>query len=253
MTSDTLKEHHLYPPLKAWLEAQGWRVRGEVGRCDIAAERNGALIVVELKLRPSLTLLAQAAERQRCADSVYAALPRISSRGRHPAGEGFRRLLRRLGIGLIIVTFLKTKTRVEVVLHPAGEDRPPRHRPRRKAALIREIAGRDLDLTPGGLPGGAKRISAYRQRCVQLAVLLSELGPNSPARLKQLGAHQDAGAMLARNLYGWFERVHRGLYRIHPAGEAALKELSELADFYRESRASRESDRLLPVPEGRID
>ena len=252
MTSDALKEHHLYPPLKAWLEAQGWRVRGEVGRCDIAAERNGNLIAVELKLRPSLTLLAQAAERQRYADSVYAALPRISSRGRHPAGPGFRRLLRRLGIGLIIVTFLKTKTRVEVVLHPAGQDRPPNRRPGRKAALIREIAGRDLDLTPGGLPGG-RRISAYRQRCVRLAVLLSELGPSSPARLKQLGAHQDAGAMLARNLYGWFERVRRGLYRIHPAGEAALEELSELADFYRASRASRESDRLLPIPEGRID
>lgn len=235
MIADAPKETDIYPPVKTWLEAQGWRVRGEVGKCDLAAQKDGALIAVELKLRPSLALLAQAAERQRYADSVYVALPRFPGRGRSPGAAGLRRLLIRLGIGLIIVTFLKTKTRVEVALHPqpADSSRPARRLPKRKAALIREIAGRDMDLTPGGTPGGRRRITAYRQRCVHLAVLLSELGPSSPAQLKRQGAHPDAGTILARNLYGWFDRVRRGVYRIHPAGEAGLKELSELADFYR--------------------
>lgn len=34
-----MKETDLYPPLKTWLEAQGYVVRGEVGRCDLAAEK----------------------------------------------------------------------------------------------------------------------------------------------------------------------------------------------------------------------
>ena len=235
VNSDTLKETDLYPPLKAWLKTQGYRVRGEVGRCDLAAEKDGELIAMELKLRPSLALLAQATERQEYADSVYVVLPVLSDRRRSPASRGFCRLLRRLGLGLVVVTFLKTKARVEVVMHPDPGEGMPRRRPKTKAALLREIAGRDLDLTPGGLAGSRTRVSAYRQRCVRVAVLLGQLGPSSPAELKKRGAHGDTGRILSRNLYGWFERIRRGSYRLHPAGKIALEELSELAALYRGS------------------
>ncbi|MDT8298878.1 MAG: DUF2161 family putative PD-(D/E)XK-type phosphodiesterase, partial [Spirochaetaceae bacterium] len=183
-------ETDLYPPLKAWLETQGYLVRGEVGRCDIAAEKDGELIVVELKLKPSLVLLSQAVERQEYADGVYIALPTTPERPNPPAARGLRRLLRRLGIGLVLVRFLKTRIRVEVAMHPGAGI--PRRRPGRKAALIREIAGRDLDLTPGGGAGGAQKVTAYRHRCVRLAAWLSELGEASPARLRQLGAPEDS-------------------------------------------------------------
>jgi len=223
--------------LKTWLEAQGYAVRGEVGRCDLAAEKEGELIAVELKLRPSLALLAQAAERQEYADAVYVALPATGDRRRPPASRDFRRLLSRLGIGLLLVTFLKTKTKVEVLMHPRGADAPahgrsPRKRPKRKAAMLREITGRSLDLTPGGLPGGRGRITAYRQRAFRLAAWLTELGEASPAELRRLGAPDDAGVILSRNLYGWFERRRRGVYTLHSAGQAALEEIPELAAVY---------------------
>jgi hypothetical protein len=225
-------ETDLYPPLKAWLETQGYIVRGEVGRCDIAAEKDGELIVVELKLKPSLVLLSQAAERQEYADGVYIALPTTPERPNPPAGRGLRRLLRRLGIGLVLVRFLKTRIRVEVAMHPGPHEGVPRRRPGRKAALIREIAGRDLDLTPGGGAGGTQKVTAYRHRCIRLAVWLSELGEASPARLRQLGAPDDCGTLLSKNLHGWFERVRRGTYRLHPAGRDALDQLPELTALY---------------------
>ena len=255
-----MKETDLYPPLKAWLELQGYVVRGEVGRCDLAAARDDELIAVELKVRPSLALLAQAAERQEYADSVYVALPATADRRRPPASRDFRRLLGRLGIGLLLVTFLKTKTKVEVLMHPrqaagegcgpvpidrggdgdgrfAADDRaaflPPRRRPKKKAALLREISGRDMDLTPGGLPGGAGRVTAYRQRAVRLAVWLGELGETKPAELVRLGAPADAGVILQKNLYGWFERVRRGVYRLHPSGRTALRDVPELEALFR--------------------
>ena len=226
MISKGQRETSLYPPLKAWLETQGYLVRGEVGRCDLAAEKDGELIAIELKLRPSLILLSQAAERQEYTDAVYIALPG------GPVSKGFRRLLRRLGIGLIFVTFLRAKTKVEVAMHPGPGDGTPRHRSKKKTALLREIAGRDLDLTPGGLAGGKTRISSYRQQSIRLSVWLAELGTASPAQLVKLGAREDASRILSRNVYGWFERVRRGIYRLHPAGHLALRDVPELWALY---------------------
>ena len=227
-----LKETDLYPPLKAWLENQGYTVRGEVGRCDIAAEREDELIAVELKLRASLALLAQAAERQEYADAVYVALPATAEKPRPPASRDFRRLLRRLGIGLLLVTFMKRSVRVEVLAHPGPGEGAPRRRPMRRDAMLREIRGRDLDLTPGGLAGGRKRVSAYRQRCLRLAAWLLEIGEASPARLRSIGAPDDAGTLLGRNLYGWFERIRHGVYRLHPSGAEALEDVPELKELY---------------------
>jgi len=227
-----MKETQLYPPLKSWLEAQGYTVRGEVGRCDLAAEKDGRLIAIELKLRPSLVLLAQAAERQEYADSVYVALPATSGKPRPPGSRSLRRLLSRLGIGLILITFMKKKTRVDILIHPDSGTIPPRNRPKKKIAILREIAGRDIDMTPGGLIGGKPRVSAYRQRAIRLAVWLSVLDEASPARLKEIGAPDDAGIILSRNLYGWFERVQRGVYRLHKAGKTALNDVKELETLY---------------------
>jgi hypothetical protein len=240
MTPDPPRqETQLYPPLKSWLEGQGYLVRGEVGRCDIAAEKNGDLIAVELKLRPSMALLAQAVERQEYADSVYVALPATGKRPRPPASRDFRRLLRRLGVGLVLVTFLKNKTRVEILMHPGPGTGTARKRPKKKLTILREISGRDMDLTPGGLAGGKKRVTAYRQRALRLAAWLSVLGEASPGSLAKLGAPEDTGTVLSRNLYGWFERVKRGIYRLHPAGFEALEEVPELAESYREQLAER--------------
>jgi hypothetical protein len=33
----------------------------------------------------------------------------------------------------------------------------------------------------------------------------------------------DAGKILLHNVYGWFERAERGIYRLTEAGHAALK------------------------------
>ncbi len=226
-----MQETDLYPPLKTWLEAQGYLVRGEVGRCDLAARKNDELIVVEMKIRASMALLAQAVERQEYADAVYIALPASPERRHPPNFRNLNRLLSRLGIGLILVTFLKTRSTVEVLRHPA--DSGIRHRPKKKAAILREISGRHLDLTPGGLAGAGQRISSYRQRAIRLATWLSELGESSAAELRRRGAPDDCGAILSRNLYGWIIRVNRGRYTIHPCGLQAIEEVPELRGIFR--------------------
>ena len=52
-----MKEADLYPPLKAFLEAQGYEVKAEIGACDIMALRAGdPPLVVEMKLSYNLSL-----------------------------------------------------------------------------------------------------------------------------------------------------------------------------------------------------
>ena len=55
-----LLETDLYEPIRDYLVAQGYTVRGEVHDCDVTATKGEELIVVELKLRFNMELLYQA-------------------------------------------------------------------------------------------------------------------------------------------------------------------------------------------------
>ena len=83
------REQDLYAPVKALLERQGYTVRGEVGAADVMAMRGAEdpPVIVELKLRFSLSLFHQAVTRLKVTDLVYLAVPR-------PTGRSARRSLR---------------------------------------------------------------------------------------------------------------------------------------------------------------
>ena len=60
--------------MKAFLEGQGYAVKGEIGPCDIVAVREGNdPVVVELKERLTLALILQAVDRLRVSPAVYIA------------------------------------------------------------------------------------------------------------------------------------------------------------------------------------
>ena len=94
------RETDLYPPVKSYLEAQGYEVKGEVGAVDVMAVRGDEdPVLVELKLGFSLALLHQGIARQGVTDAVYLAVPRVGGKGlKDNLG-----LCRRLGLGLMTV------------------------------------------------------------------------------------------------------------------------------------------------------
>ena len=62
-------------------------------------------------------------------------------------------------------------------------------------------------------------MTAYRQRTLACAAWLQgESG--RPRELRDIAP--DAPRILLRNVYGWFERTDRGIYRLTALGEAAL-------------------------------
>jgi hypothetical protein len=63
-------------------------------------------------------------------------------------------------------------------------------------------------------------MTAYRQQALACAAKVG-LGLKRPRDLKP--SIPDAPKILLRNVYGWFERVDRGVYTLTEAGEAALR------------------------------
>ena len=97
-------ETSLYLPVKAFLEARGFTVKGEVCDCDPVGLKDGepALVVVgELKLRFNLDLVLQAVDRALVRDEVWlASLASGRGKGRERNAR-FRNLCRCLGSGML--------------------------------------------------------------------------------------------------------------------------------------------------------
>ncbi len=71
------RETDLYPPIKSFLEDQGYVVKSEVGAADVVAVRGAEPpVVVELKLGFSLALFHQCIARLSVSDDVYLAVAR---------------------------------------------------------------------------------------------------------------------------------------------------------------------------------
>lgn len=224
-------EADLYRPVRDYLVAQGYTVRGEVRNCDIAAVKGDDLIVIELKRALNVPLLVQAVQRQKLTDSVYVAIPRPSNMRKWQAeSKGVQAVLRRLELGLILVSLKRGRPPVEIVFHPVPAER--RRRKQAKRAVIQEIERRSGDFNEGGSTR-RKIVTAYRENAVQIATCLAELGSLSPKKLRELGTGPKTQSILYRNVYSWFERVGQGVYALRSKGRAALTDYPELVKRYR--------------------
>ena len=89
------QEKDLYEPVKNMLEENGYEVKGEIKNCDIAAVKNGELIVVELKKAFNLKLVYQLLERQSFSKYVYAAIARPNESRRSSSYRSMLKLLKK--------------------------------------------------------------------------------------------------------------------------------------------------------------
>jgi hypothetical protein len=205
-------EVQLYAPVKALLEGQGYEVKGEVGGCDVVATRGDEPpVIVELKRTFGLGLVMQGIDRLALTDAVYVAV------GVWPTKpDDARRLLRRLGLGLIVVSHGDAA----VVLDP-GPYRPRRDR-RRATRLLGEHQRRVGDPNTGGSTR-QPIMTAYRQEAERCLRHLSA-GPAHLRVLRAAGDVPNAPSILRRDVYGWFERVERGVYGLTPKGAQLASE-----------------------------
>lgn len=245
-------EAELYAPLKAFFELNGYEVKGEVRNCDLVGMKDGAdePLIVEMKKTFNLALLLQGIERLKLTPYVYLAVEK--SRAKKGAvnqrWSELTGLCGRLGLGLITVTFYKTKAPfVEVLCEPEMAVQKGRTAIRRKERLLYEFRERSGDYNTGGVTR-AKLVTAYREKTLRVAAAMNaaeaeqrsmhEAAPDgrelqekavpavppgiSPTAVRDRSGVGSAADILQRNYYGWFRRVSRGRYVLTPAGVQAL-------------------------------
>jgi hypothetical protein len=62
----------------------------------------------------------------------------------------------------------------------------------------------------------------------------------SPKALRAIGTGEKTLPILYRNVYGWFERVDRGLYAVSAKGRTEIEQYPELVEHYRDLTATSE-------------
>lgn len=143
------RETELYAPTKAFLERQGFAVKGEVADADVVACRGDEPpVIVELKAGFCLALLHQAVARLAITDAVYVCVPQRSGRIAARALHDNLKLCRRLGLGVMTVRL--SDGLVEVHCDP-GPYAPRKSRIRQERLLKEFARRRDAVRTGHGL------------------------------------------------------------------------------------------------------
>lgn len=228
------KETDLYAPIRAFLEEEGYQVQAEVKHCDIAAVKDGQLVVVELKKAFNLKLVYQALERQSLTEQVFVAIPRPKKGHREKAWKDMLRLLKRLELGLLTVALDSPLQTVDVVLEPS-DSLAWKNRKKREQVQA-EMKNRQMDVNVGGMTR-RKIITAFREKSIRLACILEREGQVSTAALRERGM-EDCIGILSRNYDKWFQRVEKGVYALSEKGKEALgmEDYAKIVAFYREEK-----------------
>ena len=226
-----MTEKELYPPVRDLFEKNGYKVNAEVKDCDMTAVKGGELIIVELKRNMSVQLLSQGLRRQRTGADVYVAVPK-------PKNYSFGKLrsvfsvLKKLELGLIFVSIRGDYSFAEIVFTPKPYTSKYVNY-KKKREIVNEIEGRTIETNTGGVTG-TKIVTAYTEKCIHIACILDMYGEMTPKQIKDKGGASNAQTILSRNVYGWFEKVRTGVYRITTEGRRSLPEYPELEKYYTE-------------------
>lgn len=228
-----LQEVDLYAPIEKYFAEQGFDVHGEVNDCDVVAIKKEQVVIIELKKSLQLEVIMQAVKRQRLTNEVYIAViaPKISLKSRKK--NDLRHLLRRLEVGLLTVDFTEEEPVVTQILSPKpfNKQRSIQQSKRSKDKLLAEIAGRHTNLNVGG-SHQTEIMTAYREMCVFIACCLNKFGPMSAKQLKEIGTNEKTYSILYKNYYGWFTRVHQGIYNLTEQGKNEFKVYEHVVTYY---------------------
>lgn len=209
-----MKESDLYLPLKRFLEAQGYEVKGEVMDCDVMAVRGDEEpLLVELKLSLNLSVLLQVVERLSLSSKVYIGVPRNVTVLKKKRKQ-ILKLLRMLGLGLVRIDH--EKDQVEIVLDPT--EYKPRLAKRKRERLLGEFAHRVGDPNLGGTAMKQGIVTFYRQQALSIVEYLNENGATKASIISKALEDPKVRNILYRNVYGWFENEARGIYQLSPKG-----------------------------------
>jgi hypothetical protein len=107
--------------------------------------------------------------------------------------------------------------------HPFAREKSLASRRARKTRTdaMEEFLSRSEDYNVGGSVR-EKRVTAYRENALLIALYIMRDGAMSAKQLKKLGCGEKAYQIIHDNHYGWFERVDRGVYDVTSKGKKSV-------------------------------
>ncbi|MBC8193080.1 MAG: hypothetical protein ISR87_00925 [Candidatus Marinimicrobia bacterium] len=224
-----MQEVDLYPPLKSYLEGQGYEVKGEILNCDVVAFRpEDPPIIIELKLSLNMSILLQAVDRIKISDTVYIGVPKglaVLKKRR----KQIIKLMRMLGLGLIVIDPRAKIGGVDVLCDP-GEYKP-RQIKKQTQRLLKEFQERVGDPNQGGTSMKRGLMTAYRQKVLAIATYLMTHGETKASIIAKSLEEPKTRAILYDNVYGWFDRLGKGVYTLSPRGFSELPDWLSKSNF----------------------
>ena len=139
----------------------------------------------------------------------------LNNRRRHVV-----KLLRMLGLGLIVIDAANERGYVEVLLDPA--EYRPRKSKSRQERLLGEFMKRVGDPNLGGSDRRTGIMTVYRQRAIAIARFLQQEPPAKASQIATTLRDPKARDILYRDVYGWFDRVSLGVYALSPRGQREI-------------------------------
>lgn len=219
-------EKDLFQPIKSYFEAYGYICDGEVQDIDLYMEKDETSVAVELKKTLDFKSVQQAALRQKITDYVYIGIfkPKdLFSR----AFQDKIYLLKRLGIGLIVVS--KRSKNIEIVSEPIVSELSQfkSRNKNKKKALSEEFQKRKSKNNVGGVHG-TKLITSYREDALLILDALFELGGEASTReIRSISGVEKTTSILYNNHYGWFSKTGTGRYQVAENGFKAIEEFED--------------------------
>lgn len=218
------READLYAPVKAYLQRQGYDVKGEVGAVDVMAVRKGdPAVLVELKLGFTLALFHQGIDRLAVTDLVYVAVPEKAGKAAQRSLKDNVKLARRVGLGVLTVRMRDG----HVTAHADPGGYVPRKQPKSAKRLLKAFDRLKGDPNEGGATRHGI-VTGYRQDALLCARFLAVHGPSAGAKVKEWAEVPLATRIMADDHYGWFERVSRGVYGLTDAGRKGLADWADI-------------------------
>lgn len=218
-------ERDLFLPIKTYFENFGYVCDGEVKGIDLYMENGEKNVAVELKQTLDFKSVQQAALRQKITDIVYIGI----FKPKDLYSSAFKDklyLLKRLGIGLIVVT--KRGQTVEIVSEPIVTELSSfqKRNVGKRKALSEEFHKRKTKNNIGGV-NGTKLITGYREDALLvLDALIALTGESSSRKVREVSGVANATRIMYQNYYGWFCNVSTGYYKVTETGRNALEEFS---------------------------
>lgn len=218
------READLYAPVKAYLQRQGYDVKGEVGAVDVMAVRKGdPAVLVELKLGFTLALFHQGIDRLAVTDLVYVAVPEKAGKAAQRSLKDNVKLARRVGLGVLTVRMRDG----HITAHADPGGYVPRKQPKSAKRLLKAFDRLKGDPNEGGATRHGI-VTGYRQDALLCARFLAVHGPSAGAKVKEWAEVPLATRIMADDHYGWFERVSRGVYGLTDAGRKGLADWADV-------------------------